>query len=148
MEKTILDELKNIAKQCKTSDEFTERAKNYLHQEKKIQQDIMPDSLLRDIFRKEEYKIKKEKAWEKLDNTILPMLKQREDCKGLWYECWIDLDECWLEKWFASFQYMSDKEIVEVCAKYLNEQERYYSSPNYIDALNKMVEDAEFEDED
>lgn len=139
--KTIIDELKEIAQQCKTSEEFTRRAKSYLHNVKKIEQDIMKESDLRDIFRKVDYKREKEKAWEKYNNTIEPMLKQRADCKKLWYETWIDLEESWIDKWFASFQFMGDKEIVEVCAKYLNEQERFYGSPDYYDMLNDMVKD-------
>ena len=68
------------------------------------------------------------------------MLKKREDCKGLWYETWIDLDEAWEDKWFAAFQFMTDNQIVDACAKYLNEQERFYDSPDYYDMLDRMVE--------
>lgn len=146
--KTILEELQEIAKQCKTSEEFTGRAKTYLREVKGIKQDIMTDSAIRDIFRETAHKIEVDKCWEKYDNTILPMLHKREDCKGLWYEVWIDLDECWEEKWFASFRYMSDKDIVEVCARYLNDQERFYDSPDYYDMLDRMVKDAKWESEE
>jgi hypothetical protein len=33
-----------------------------------------------------------------------------------------------------------DKEIVEACAKYLNQQERFYDSPDYYDMLDRMAE--------
>jgi hypothetical protein len=36
---------------------------------------------------------------------------------------------------------MKDEEVVEVCAKYLNERERFYSSPDYYDMLDEMVKD-------
>jgi hypothetical protein len=146
--KTILEELQEIAKQCKTSEEFTGRAKTYLREVKGIKQDIMTDSAIRDIFRETAHKIEVDKCWETYDNTILPMLHKREDCKGLWYEVWIDLDECWEEKWFASFRYMADKDIVEVCAKYLNDQERFYDSPDYYDMLDRMVKDVKWESEE
>jgi hypothetical protein len=38
---------------------------------------------------------------------------------------------------------MKDEQIIEVCAKYLNEQERFYDSPDYTDMLDKMLKDAE-----
>ena len=142
---TIKQELEKIALVCITSEEYTERAKRYLKEEKGIKQDIMSDNELRDIYREVDKKREIEKAWEKFDNTINPMLLKRPDCKKLWYECWIDLEECWEEKWFASFRFMKDEDIVEVCAKYLNEQERFYSSPDYYDMLDKMV--ANIEDE-
>ena len=37
-----------------------------------------------------------------------------------------------------TFRYMHDYEIVEVCVKFLNEQERFYSSVDYIDMLNSL----------
>ena len=74
---------------------------------------------------------------------FFPALYKRIECKGLYYETWIDLDESWEEKWFSSFRYMKDDEIVDVCVKYLNEQERFYSSPDYYDMLNKMVANLE-----
>lgn len=144
---TIKEELKKIALACITSEEYTERAKRYLKEEKGIKQDIMSDNELRDIYREVDKKREVKKAWEKFDNTIKPMLHKRPDCKKLWYECWIDLDECWEEKWFASFRFMKDEDIAEVCAKYLNEQERFYSSPNYYDMLDKMVANIKEEDE-
>ena len=137
--KTITDALREIAKQCITSKEFTKRAHDYLAIEKKIHEPLMKDAELRDIYREVAHKREVEKAWEKLNNTILPMLKKREDCKGLWYETWIDLDEAWEDKWFAAFQFMTDNQIVDACAKYLNEQERFYDSPDYYDMLDRMV---------
>ena len=136
---TIIDALREIAKQCITSEEFTKRAHGYLRIEG-YKEPLMKDAELRDIYRKVAHEREVEKAWEKLDNTILPMLHKREDCKGLWYEVWIDLDEAWEDKWFSAFQFMPDKEIVEACAKYLNEQERYYDSPDYYDMLDRMAE--------
>ena len=35
---------------------------------------------------------------------------------------------------------MTDNQIVEACAKYLNEQERYYDSADYYDMLDRMAE--------
>jgi hypothetical protein len=141
---TIKQELEQIANVCITSQEFTERAKSYLKNEKGIKQAIMSDVELRDIYRTVERNREVEKCWEKYENTIRPALIKRPDCKNLWYECWIDLSECWEEKWFASFRFMKDEQIIEVCVKYLNEQERFYDSTDYIDMLDKMVENAEW----
>ena len=141
---TIKQELEQIANVCITSQEFTERAKSYLKNEKGIKQAIMSDVELRDIYRTVERSREVEKCWEKYKNTIRPALIKRPDCKDLWYECWIDLSECWEEKWFASFRFMKDEQIIEVCVKYLNEQERFYGSTDYIDMLDKMVENAEW----
>lgn len=141
---TITSELKEIALMCINSDEFTKRAKDYLKNVKGIHQPIMEDSELRAIYHDEKAKEERAKAWDKLDKYIMPMLKKRADCKGLWYEVWIDLSESWLDKWFSSFRFMKDEEIIEVCAKYLNERERFYSSSDYYDMLNEMVKDAEF----
>ena len=44
---TIIEELKQITKVCITSDEFTQRAKNYLIRKKGIRQKVMTDSELR-----------------------------------------------------------------------------------------------------
>lgn len=143
---TIKEELEKIAMACITSAEFTKRAKTYLKEEKGISQDIMSDGELRDIYRVVDRKREIEKAWEKYDKTIIPALSKRPECQKLWYEVWIDLDECWESKWFSSFRFMKDEDIIEVCSKYLNERERYYSSPDYYDALDRMVADLEWED--
>ena len=144
--KTIKEELESIAGVCNTSDEFTVRAKNYLRNEKNIRQSLMSDGELREIFRKVNYQKEVDKAWEVYDNIINPSLKLRPECKGLWYEVWIDLSEDWIDKWFSSFRYMENKDIIEVCVKYLNDRERFYDSSDYIDMLNKMVADCDFSD--
>lgn len=141
--RTIIDELKDIAKVCNTSKEFEVRAKSYLKNEKNVHQPLMKDGELREIFRKVSYDKEVEKAWNTYDNVIRPMLCKRPECKGLWYETWIDLSEDWIEKWFASFRYMEVNEIVEVCVKYLNDRERFYGSADYTDMLDKMVAECE-----
>ena len=141
---TIKQELEQIANACITSQEFAERAKSYLKNEKGIKQKLMSDAELRDIYRAVERKREVETCWEKYKNTIHPALNRRPDCKRLWYECWIDLSECWEEKWFASFRFMKDEDIIEVCAKYLNEQERFYGSSDYTDMLDKMLKNTNF----
>ena len=141
---TIKSELESIAKVCATSEEFVGRANNYLRKEKGINQPLMDDSELRDIFRSVDYQRERDKAWEVYDNIINPSLKLRPECKGLWYEVWIDLSEDWIEKWFASFRFMEYKDIVEVCVKYLNERERFYGSSDYTDMLNGMLKECEF----
>ena len=135
---TIIDELKKIANVCKSSTEFTNRAKTYLAKSKNITQPIMKDNELRDIYREVEYNREVEKGWEKYRNTIHPMLNQRIECQHLYYEVWIDLSDSWKDKWMSTFRFMSDDEIVEVCAKFLNEQERFYNSEDYIDMLNSL----------
>ncbi len=144
--KTIKEELESIAGVCNTSEEFSVRAKNYLRNEKNIRQPLMSDGELREIFRKVSYQKEVDKAWEVYDNIINPSLKLRPECKGLYYEVWIDLSEDWIEKWFASFRYMEYKTIVEVCVKYLNDRERFYGSSDYIDMLNGMIKDCNFSD--
>lgn len=135
---TIIDELKQIANVCITSAEFTNKAKTYLAKSKNIKQPMMSDSELRDIYREVEYNREVDKAWEKYNHTIQPMLHQRIECQHLWYEVWIDLSDSWIDKWMDAFRYMRDDEIVEVCVKFLNEQERFYSSPDYTDMLNSL----------
>ena len=142
--KTIIEELERIAKVCNTSDEFTIRAKNYLRDEKGINQSLMSDGELRDIFRKVDYDREREKAWKIYDEVIEPSLLKRPECKGLWYEVWIDLSEDWIDKWFSSFRYMENKDIIEVCVKYLNDRERFYGSSDYTDMLNGMLKNCEF----
>ena len=144
--KTIKEELESIAGVCNTSEEFSVRAKNYLRNEKNIRQPLMSDGELREIFRKVSYQKEVDKAWEVYDNIINPSLKLRPECKGLWYEVWIDLSEDWLEKWFASFRYMENKDIIEVCVKYLNDRERFYGSSAYTDMLNGMIKNCDFSD--
>lgn len=139
--KTIKDELVAIALVCKTSEEFEGRAKTYLKDVKGVNQPFMNDAELRELFRKANHEAEVKKAWEVLDKVIKPMLYKRPEVKGLWYEVWIDLDENWLDKWFSSFRYMDNVAIVEVCVKYLNDRERFYSSPDYYDMLNKLVAD-------
>ena len=143
MEK-IIEELESIASVCKTSDEFSVRAKNYLRNEKNICQPLMNDGELRDIFRKVSYQNEVDKAWKVYNEIIRPELSRRPECKGLWYEVWVDLSEDWIEKWFASFRYMEYKTIVEVCVKYLNDRERFYGSSDYTDMLNGMLKNCEF----
>jgi hypothetical protein len=138
---TIKEELEQIARVCATSQEYTDKAKAYLKNCKGLTQPLMSDSELRDIYRKIDFQREIDKGWEKYDNTIDTMLKQRADCDNLWYETWIDLRETWEEKWMQSFRFMNDKEIVEVCAKFLNERDRFYGSPDYVDMLNKMIKD-------
>lgn len=134
---TIIEELKQIANVCITSDEFTQRAKNYLIR-KGIKQTIMSDAELRELYRNEKKAEETEKAWAKYKN-IRPMLGKRPDCDGIYYEAWVDLSEAWIDMWFSTLRFMKDDEIVEVCAKYLNEQERFYDSNDYIDMLNKLL---------
>lgn len=117
---TIIEELEQIAKACKTSEEFTNRAKVYLTQCKGFKQPIMTDSQIRDIFRRVEKERIKKEAWGKYDKVIDPALKKM---------------------WFKTFRFLGDEEIVEACAKYLNEQERFYSSPDYYDMLNNLIKD-------
>ena len=61
--RTIIDELKDIAKVCNTSKEFEVRAKSYLKNEKNVHQPLMKDGELREIFRKVSYDKEVEKAW-------------------------------------------------------------------------------------
>lgn len=142
--RTIKDELKQIANVCLTSKEFTDKAKAYLRGNKGISQPIMSDAELRDIYRETSFMREKKKAWEKYNNAILPALKKRPDCANIYYEAWIDLSQDWIDKWMHSFRFMSDNEILDVCAQYLNEQERFYGSDDYIDMLNNQLKSANF----
>ena len=138
---TIIGELEAIAGQCLTSAEFTKRAKSYIKNVKGITQPLMSDCQLRDIFRKVDGRRMLKAAWEKYNTTIKPALNKRPECKGIWYEAWIDLAESWPDKWFECFRFMGDKEIIEACVKFLNERERFYDSPDYIDSLDSMIKD-------
>ena len=138
-EPTFGEELKKIAGVCESSAEFTKRAKQYLREYKGIKQDIMSDAELRDIYREVARKREEDKAWDKFCNVIRPMLHKRPECKGLWYEVWIDLTDSWIDKWFSTFRFMKDEEIVEVCVKFLNKQERFYDSVDYTDMLDRLV---------
>ena len=136
--KTINDELKAIALVCNTSEEFAVRAKKYLRNEKNICQPLMNDRELRELFRKVNYQNEVDKAWKTYKEIIKPELLKRPECKGLWYEVWIDLEESWIDKWMQSFQYMENKNIIEICVKYLNDCEHFYTT-DYIDMLNNMI---------
>ena len=136
---TINEELKAIALACNTSKVFSARAKNYLRKEKNICQPLMNDSELRELFRNVSYQNEVDKAWKTYNEIIKPELSKRPECTELWYEVWIDLSDDWIDKWMQSFRYMDNKNIIEVCAKFLNEQERFYDSPDYTDMLNSMI---------
>lgn len=138
------EDLEQIAQNCISSEEFTERAHKYFKMNGWSTPPI-DDCGIRDIYRQVDLKRQEKAAWEKYNNTIEPALLRRVDCKGLWYETWIDLSETWLERWFASFCYMNDEQIIDACAKYLNERERFYGSPDYYDMLDKMVADIKFD---
>lgn len=135
---TISDELKPLAKVCKSSTEFIIRAKKYVAEKYDFWAPLMKDNEYREIYREFEYEREVEKGWEKYNNTIRPMLRQRIECQHLWYEVWNDLSGSWIDKWMSTFRFMSDNEIVEVCVKFLNEQERFYKSEDYIDMLNSL----------
>lgn len=135
---TISDELKPIAKVCKSSAEFTIRAKKYVAEKYDFWAPLMKDNEYREIYREFEYEREVEKGWERYNKIILPMLHQRIECQHLCYEVWIDLSGSWKDKWMSTFRFMSDDEIVEVCVKFLNEQERFYSSVDYTDMLNSL----------
>lgn len=47
---TIKEELRQIALDCIDSEEFTKRAKYYLKREKEMEQPLMSDSELRDLY--------------------------------------------------------------------------------------------------
>lgn len=141
--KTIMDELRGIAKVCITPNEFVMRAMYYLKNSYDVHEPLMSDSELRDIFRKVSYDNEVSKAWEVYKKVVSPMLGKRSDCKGLWYEAWIDLEDDWLAKWFASFRYMGIDAIVEVCVKYLNDRDHFYVSSDYTDMLDKRIADCE-----
>lgn len=143
---TIFDDLRQIARVCKSAEEFTDRAHGFLNDI--VKQPICTDAELRKLYTQEQRFLDEKQAWSVYDETITPALNKRADCKELWYEVWIDLEETWLDKWFASFRFMDVKEVVEVCAKYLNERERFYDSPLYIDVLNEMIKDIKFEEND
>ena len=136
---TIIEELEQIAKACKTSEEFTNRAKDYMVRCKGIKQPIFIDSQIRDIFRKVEKERLINEGWDKYTKVIKPALHERPDCSGHWYEVWVDLDEDWDEMWLRTFRFLGDNEIVEACAKYINERSRFYDSPDYYDMLDKLV---------
>lgn len=135
---TISDELKPIAKVCKSSAEFTIRAKKYVAEKYDFWAPLMKDNEYRKIYREFEYEREVEKGWERYNKIILPMLHQRIECQHLWYEVWIDLSDSWEDKRMSTFRFMSNDEIVEVCVKFLNEQERFYNSDDYIDMLNSL----------
>lgn len=135
---TISDELKPLAKVCKSSAEFTDRAKKYVAKKYPFWVSLVKDNEYREIYREAEYENEVEKGWERYNKIILPMLHQRIECQHLYYEVWVDLSDSWEDKWMSTFRLMRDDEIVEVCVKFLNEQERFYNSDDYIDMLNSL----------
>lgn len=128
------NEIRQIAQHCNNSDEFTNRMKSVIG----CEFDDNTLCRLRKTFNVVKHELNCETAWSKYI-TIMGLLKQRADVKGLWYETWVDLEEAWEDKWFTAFQYMGDNDIVEVCAKYLNDRERFYGSSDYTDMLNGMI---------
>lgn len=122
--------LKDLVANCETADEFVTRASEFIN---------LPKSKLYDIYADESYKIEVVKALNRRDDVIIPLLRERVDCQKLWYECWIDLEEEWTNMWFSSLRLLDDASVVEVCAKYLNEQARFYSSGEYYNMLNNLI---------
>lgn len=141
---TLIAELKEIANVCITSQEFAERAKTYI-KSKGINQPIMSDGELREMFRVEESQKQRKMAWDYYTQVISPQLHQRADCKKLYYECWCDLTDCWEDMYLSVLRHLSIKDILEFCAKWLNERERFYNSPDYIDSLNASLSAVKWE---
>ena len=142
---TLITELKEIANVCNTSQEFAERAKAYIKR-KGINQTIMSDGELREMYRAEESQKQRKKAWDCYNQVIYPQLHQRADCKGLYYECWCDISDCWEDMYLSVLCHLSIKDILEFCAKWLNERERFYNSPDYIDSLNASLSALKWEE--
>lgn len=140
---TLTTELKEIANVCITSQEFAEKAKAYI-KSKGINQAIMSDGELREMFRVEDTKRQRKKAWDCYNQVISPQLHQRADCKDLYYECWCDMTDCWEDMYLSVLRHLSIKDILEFCAKWLNERERFYNSPDYIDSLNALLSAAKW----
>lgn len=120
------EELKQLALACKSSEEFAERASK-----------LDGLALYREIWREFKGEEDEETRW-KVHDHLVQLLKQRADCKGLWYETWIDLSDNWEIMW-PTLRLMGEREQLEVCAKFLNEQERFYDSKDYIDMLNTLL---------
>lgn len=128
------EELMGIAMNCEDSQEFAKHICN-IHRLPQTE-DVLAE--LREVYRNLSVEVEKEKAWEKCD-TIIALLKAKGLNRTIYYECWIDLEESWLDKWFSVFRLLDDKQILEVCEKYLFERERFYGSKDYIDRLNNLV---------
>ena len=116
------EKFKQLAKACKTSDEFAERAA-----------ELDKGGIYRQMFRK----FKHEDKWE-AHKKVIEALCKRVDCQNLWYEVWIDLEEGWDKMW-GILKEMEFDERVEKCAAYLNERERFYGSSDYTDMLDAML---------
>lgn len=127
-------QIKSIAANCTDSQEFAVHVSNIIGLQ--LNDDVLAE--LREIYRKLSTKIEEEKAWKKYD-TIIALLNAKGLNRCIYYECWIDLEETWLYKWFSVFRLLDDEQIVAACEKYLFEQERFYHSSDYIDMLNGML---------
>lgn len=128
------EELKSIAAKCEDSQEFAKHICNLIGLHKT--DEVLAE--LREVYRNLSVEVEKEKAWKKFD-TIDALLRAKGLNRVIYYECWIDLEESWLDKWFSVFRLLDDKQILEVCEKYLFERERFYGSKDYIDRLNNLV---------
>lgn len=128
------NELKDIAANCINSQEFAINVSNIIGLQANA--DLLAE--LREVYRKLSTKIEEEKAWKKYD-TIIALLNAKGLNRCIYYECWIDLEETWLDKWFSVFRLLDDEQIVAACEKYLFEQERFYHSNDYIDMLNGLL---------
>lgn len=137
MERLNDKDIAQLVANCANADEFVKRAGEVIN---------LPNSKLYDIYENERYKLDIQLAWEKLD-TIEPLLKQRADCQKLYYECWIDLHDNWCGLYRSSLRFLNDAQIIEVCAKYLNEQERFYNSGEYYNMLDNMISNAKWENQ-
>ena len=117
-----LEDLKQLAKACKSSEEFAERA-----------EELDKGGVYRRMYRM----FKHEDMWE-AHKKVKEALLKRADCRNLWYEVWIDLSENWESMW-GILKEMTFGERVEKCAAYLNERERFYGSSDYTDMLDAML---------
>ena len=135
------EQIKSIAASCTDSQEFAINVSNLIGLQ--LNDEVLAE--LREVYRKLSTKIEEDKAWDKYD-TIIALLKAKGLNKIIYYEAWIDLEETWLDKWFSVFRLLDDKQIATACTKYLFERARFYSSKDYIDMLNGMLKNVEFED--
>lgn len=129
------EELMGIAANCAGSQEFAEHVCNLVG----LRQTDEVLAELREVYRNLSVEVEKEKAWKKFD-TIDALLRAKGLNRVIYYECWIDLEESWLDMWFSVFRLLDDKQILDACEKYLFERERFYGSKDYIDRLNNLVE--------
>ena len=84
----------------------------------------------------------KEKLYEKLYNDIKERCKEKKE--RFWYEVFIDFSEDFDDVIYPTIKDLPYDAALDLCWGYLVRRELYYSSPQWIEDLDKSLHDTTF----